>query len=61
MEKQQMITFLEKHKDEIKNCVFLPVFIEALVVGGIELFDEVRNTFELAGVDLTNADFSRLK
>lgn len=59
--REQIKTLLAKHKDEIRNNVFLPLFIDALVVGGMELFDEVRDVLEKAGLDLTNAYFSRLK
>ena len=39
----------------------MPVFLEALAEGGIELFDELRGYFEDAGIDLKEADFTRLK
>ena len=52
---------IEKHKNSIENEYFLPIFVEALVEGGIELFDELRGYFEDAGIDLKEADFTRLK
>lgn len=52
---------LKKHKDDINKNVFLPMFIESLVECGIELFEELRALFEKAGIDLKNADFTRLK
>ena len=52
---------IEKHKNSIKNEYFLPIFVEALVEGGIEFFDELRGYFEKAGIDLKEGDFTRLK
>lgn len=52
---------IEKHKNSIENEYFLPIFLEALVEGGIEFFDELRGYFEEAGIDLKEGDFSRLK
>ncbi len=52
---------LKKHQNEIQNRAFLPLFIVALVEGGVKLLDEVRDVLEETGLDLTNADFSRLK
>lgn len=37
------------------------ISIEALIVGGMGLFDKVRNAFECSGIDLEKAYFSRLK
>ena len=31
---------IEKHKNSIENSYFLPIFLESLVEGGIEFFDE---------------------
>lgn len=50
-----------KHKDEISNSVWLPLFIDALIIGGITLFDEVRWMLESAGICLGDFDFSKLK
>ena len=52
---------IEKHANSIKNNYFLLIFLEALVEGGIEFFDELRGYFEKAGLDLKEADFTRLK
>lgn len=52
---------IEKHKNSLENEYFLPIFVEALVDGGIEFFDELRAYFEDAGIDLKEADFTRLK
>lgn len=52
---------IEKHANSIENNYFLPIFLEALVEGGIEFFDELRGYFEKAGLDLKEADFTRLK
>lgn len=52
---------IEKHKNSIENEYFLPIFLEALVEGGIEFFDELRECFEEADIDLKEADFTRLK
>lgn len=52
---------IEKHKNSIENEYFLPIFVEALVEGSIEFFDELRGYFEEAGIDLKEGDFSRLK
>ena len=47
----------EKHKNSIENEYFLPIFVEALVEGGIEFFDELRGYFEKAGIDLKEVNF----
>lgn len=52
---------IEKYPNEIEQSIFLPMFLEALVGGGIELFDELRIAIEDAGVDLKDVDFTRLK
>lgn len=52
---------VKKHQNELKNEVFLPSFIEALVVGGIGCFDELRRIFESSGTDLKTIDFSKIK
>lgn len=51
---------IEKHKKSIENNYFLPMFLEALVEGGIEFFDELRDCLEKAGIDLKEADFTQL-
>lgn len=48
---------IEKHKNSLENEYFLPIFVEALVEGGIELFDELRGYFEDAGIDLKEVKF----
>lgn len=48
---------IEKHKNSIENEYFLPIFVEALVEGGIEFFDELRGYFEKAGIDLKEVNF----
>ncbi len=48
---------IEKHKKSIENEYFLPIFVEALVEGGIEFFDELRESLEEAGIDLKEVDF----
>lgn len=48
---------IEKHKKSLENNYFLPIFVEALVEGGIEFFDELRGYFEEAGIDLKEVDF----
>lgn len=50
-----------KHKEEINKSVLLPLFIDALITGGITLFDEVRSLLENAGICLEDFDFSKLK
>ena len=50
-----------KHKEEINKSVLLPLFIDALITGGITLFDEVRSLLENAGICLDDFDFSKLK
>ena len=50
-----------KHKEEINKSVLLPLFIVALITGGITLFDEVRSLLENAGICLDDFDFSKLK
>lgn len=52
---------IKKYEDNINAQIFLPVFIEALVEGGVELFDELRAVFKEIGVDFKNVDFTRLK
>ena len=52
---------IEKHKNALENNYFLPIFLESLVEGGIEFFDELREYFEEAGIDLKEGDFTRLK
>lgn len=54
-------SLIERHKDDINKYIFLPIFIEALVEGGIELFDELRAVFEEVDVDFKKVDFTRLK
>lgn len=51
---------IEKHKNSIENEYFLPIFLETLVEGGIEFFDELRGYFEEAGIDIKEGDFTRL-
>lgn len=48
---------IEEHKRSIENEYFLPVFLAALLKGGIEFFDELRAYFEDAGIELTNEYF----
>ncbi len=48
---------IEKHKKSIENEYFLLIFVEALVEGGIEFFDELREYFEEADIDLKEVDF----
>lgn len=48
---------IEKHKNSIENEYFLPIFVETLVEGGIEFFDELRGYFEKAGIDLKEVNF----
>ena len=48
---------IEKHKKSLENEYFLPIFVEALVEGGIEFFDELRGYFDEAGIDLKEMDF----
>lgn len=48
---------LVKHQQEIKKSVLLPLFIDALITGGITLFDEVRSLLENAGICLDDFDF----
>ena len=50
-----------KHKEEINKSVLLPLFVDALITGGITLFDEVRSLLENAGICLNDFDFSKLK
>lgn len=52
---------IEKYKDDINKYIFLPIFIAALVDGGIELFDELRAIFEKVEIDFKSVDFARLK
>ncbi len=48
---------IEKHKKSLENGYLLPIFVEALVEGGIEFFDELRGYLEAAGIDLKDVDF----
>lgn len=41
-----------KHREEINKSVLLPLFIDALITGGITLFDEVRSLLENAGINI---------
>ena len=50
-----------KHQEEINKSVLLPLFVDALITGGITLFDEVRSLLENAGICLDDFDFSKLK
>ncbi len=50
-----------KHKEEIDKSVLLPLFVDALITGGITLFDEVRSLLENAGICLDDFDFYKLK
>ena len=59
--KEQVEKVMEKHKDEINKSCFLPLFIDCIVEGGLALFDDVRTILETAGIDLKEADFTRLK
>ena len=52
---------LIKHQDELKNSVFLPLFIDALIKGGLTLFDELRKIMEESDICIEDADFSKLK
>ena len=52
---------IEEHKNSIEKGYFLPVFLAALLKGGIELFDELRAHFEDAGIELTNEYFKNRK
>ncbi len=58
---KQLLELIKKHEKQIKNNSFLPLFVDALVTGGIKLFDEVRATLEDCDVDLSTADFTKLK
>ena len=58
---QDAKNMLVKHKDEISNSVLLPLFVDALVTGGITLFDEVRSLLENAGIWLDEFDFFKLR
>lgn len=49
---QDAKNMLVKHQQEIKKSVLLPLFIDALITGGITLFDEVRSLLENAGICL---------
>lgn len=59
--KKEVGDILVKHKEELKNNVMLPLFVDALVTGGITFFDEIRTLLEAANIDLKTMDFSRLK
>ena len=37
-----------KHKEEINKSVLLPLFVDALITGGLTLFDEVCSLLENA-------------
>lgn len=58
---QDAKNLLVKHQEEIKKSVLLPLFFDALITGGITLFDEVRSLLENAGICLDDFDFSKLK
>lgn len=58
---QDAKNMLVKHQEEIKKSVLLPLFIDALIIGGITLFDEVRSLLENSGICLDDFDFSKLK
>ncbi len=59
--KEKIKAIIMRHKDLINNEILLPVFIDTLVEGGIECFDEMRALIERAGVDLKKVDFTRLR
>ena len=46
---------------EINKNVYLPLLIECLVEGGLDFFDDARTMIELAGLNLKDSDFTRLK
>lgn len=48
---------IEKHANSIDNSYFLPIFVEALVEGSLEFFDELRECFEKADIDLKEVKF----
>lgn len=48
---------IKKHKNSLENDYLLPIFVEALVDGGIEFFDELRGYLEAAGIDLKDVNF----
>lgn len=54
---QRCKKLIEKHKSSIGNNYFLPIFVEALVEGGIEFFDELRECLEAADIELKEVDF----
>lgn len=58
---QDAKNMLVKHQQEIKKSVLLPLFIDALITGGITLFDEVRSLLENAGICLDDLICSKLK
>lgn len=58
---EQLVKIMEKHKDEINKNVYLPLLIECLVEGGLDFFDDARTMIELAGLNLKDSDFTRLK
>ena len=55
---QDAKNLLVKHQEEIKKSVLLPLFVDALITGGITLFDEVRSLLENAGICLDDLIFS---
>ena len=59
--KEKINEIIDRHGDAINNNILLPVLIDALVSGGIECFDMMRDIFEKAGMDLKKADFTRLR
>lgn len=59
--KEKCRNLIEKHKELIDKKIFLPVFTEALIEGGIECFDLLRRLIETIGIDLKEIDFTRLR
>ena len=58
---EKLKNLIKKYEDDINKNIFLPIFIESLIDGGIELFDKLRTVFEDVGVDFKSVDFTRLK
>ena len=52
---------IEKHRGELEDNIIVPMFLEALIVGGTGFVDELRAVMEDAGIDLSEMDFTRLK